>query len=184
MIRFKSIGVALLDVTELGGRDDYLAKYAQARRMERKARKAGYTVRPFEPEANRDDLHAIHTSSSTRQGRSMEEAYLSESHVYKRTPGDVYLGAYHGETIIAYLYLMTVGDIGMVSRHICHADHLREGAMYMLTAEAVEHLKAHTPNARFLMHDTFFGAAAGLRFFKQKNGFVPYRVRWLRDVGG
>jgi hypothetical protein len=32
---------------------------------------------------------------------------------------------------------------------------------------------------RWLMYDTWFGAPPGLRSFKERLGFAPYRVRWM-----
>jgi hypothetical protein len=34
-------------------------------------------------------------------------------------------------------------------------------------------------SAKYIMYDTFFGATRGMRMFKQKLGFKPYRVKWL-----
>jgi hypothetical protein len=182
VIRRKTVGVALLDLSSIAGRDDYLAKHAQVRRMERKARQAGYDVRRFDPDAYRRDLHLVNTSAEVRQGRVMDDAYLSEQHAYQRTPGDAYLGVFNGDTLYGYIYLIMAGDVAIVSRHIAHADHLKHGVMYMLTAAAVDTAKATSPERRFLMHDTYFGAPPGLRFFKAKNGFLPHRVRWRRDT--
>ena len=30
----------------------------------------------------------------------------------------------------------------------------------------------------YLMYDTFFGASEGLKKFKEKLGFQPYKVKW------
>jgi len=32
------------------------------------------------------------------------------------------------------------------------------------------------------MYDTFFGASSGLRYFKERLGFRPYKVRWIWDL--
>jgi hypothetical protein len=35
---------------------------------------------------------------------------------------------------------------------------------------------------RYIMYDTFFGASDGLKRFKKKLGFKPYKVRWVWDM--
>jgi hypothetical protein len=182
VIRRKSMGVALLDLSVLAGRDAYVATYAHVRYMDKKARLGGYQVRVFDPEDWRDDLHAIHTSTGVRQGRPMDSAYLSRCGAYARYPDDRYLGVFRDDSVVAYLHLVVAGEVAIMSRHIGHFDHLRNGVMYQLTAEAVAESKVHAGAPRFLMHDMYFGAPPGLRFFKAKNGFVPHRVRWTRAV--
>ena len=32
---------------------------------------------------------------------------------------------------------------------------------------------------KYIMYDTFFGASEGLKKFKEKLGYKPYKVRWI-----
>jgi hypothetical protein len=67
-----------------------------------------------------------------------------------------------------------------MTRVMGHGAHLDNGIMFLLTAEIVGHLKSARPSIRYLFYDTFFGASAGLRWFKTQLGFMPHYVRWTR----
>ena len=44
--------------------------------------------------------------------------------------------------------------------------------------------RADQGTPRWAMYDTFFGSDEGLRFFKERLGFRPYRVTWTWEPPG
>ena len=81
----------------------------------------------------------------------------------------------------AYVDLVIVGEVAIVSRILGHAQHLSNGIMYLLIDGIVDYLIGHkqeTGLPLWLMYDTFFGAPEGLWYFKERLGFRPHRVKW------
>ncbi|UUZ49377.1 hypothetical protein LP420_03150 [Massilia sp. B-10] len=54
----------------------------------------------------------------------------------------------------------------------------KDGAMYLLLLEILSFLIART-SVEFFMYDTYLGTRDGLRSFKQRIGFRPYRVSYV-----
>ena len=52
--------------------------------------------------------------------------------------------------------------------------------MYLLCTETVKVLFNNYKNCNYLMYDTFFGATDGLKLFKKRIGFEPYKVSWKK----
>ena len=53
--------------------------------------------------------------------------------------------------------------------------------MYLLISEILRELvdaRSKGSAVRWVMYDMWFGAAPGLRYFKERLDFTPYRVRW------
>lgn len=87
----------------------------------------------------------------------------------------------------AYAYVPVCGEIAVLSRLLGHADDLDAGIMYLLISEVIRELielRSDSRSPGWLMYDTFFGATTGLRYFKERLGFKPYRVRWIWDPNG
>jgi hypothetical protein len=51
--------------------------------------------------------------------------------------------------------------------------------MYLLISELVKEMITSNPPIKYLMYDTFIGANPGIRFFKERCGFIPFRVKWI-----
>jgi hypothetical protein len=181
VIRFKTVGVALLPLDDITDADAYLATHSYARRRVRRAARLGYTVGVFNPDDRRAQLLEIHSSIPERQGRPMDPDYLDPHAVYETGPGFEYIGVFRDDVVVGYSKLQYAGDIAAMMRILGHGDHLDDGIMYLLTAEIVAHLKSVRPQARYLYYDTFFGAAAGMRRFKTQLGFRPHYVQWKRE---
>jgi hypothetical protein len=62
-----------------------------------------------------------------------------------------------------------------------YADALEAGVMYLLMSEVIGTTIAErdaTGSPEWAMYDTFWGAAPGLAYFKERVGFKPYTVDW------
>jgi hypothetical protein len=181
VVRSKAVGVALLPLDDFTDVDAYLAARRTARRRVRRASGLGYTVGVFEPDERRAELLGIHSSIPERQGRPIDAEYLDPHAAYETGPHLDYVGVFRDGVLVAYSKVQYAGDIAGMMRLMGHGDHLDNGVMFLLTAGIVGHVKSVRPQARYLFYDTFFGATAGLRWFKTHLGFQPHYVHWKRE---
>jgi hypothetical protein len=183
LVQRKRHGVALVAVPDTFA--GYLAGGArQAVRTNRKrALERGYTFRRINPMEHMDEILAINSSTEARQGRPMEDGYLVSKAVrasFERAPS-VFGVVDRKEALCAYLDLRTCGDVAILSRLLGHAELLDEGIMYLIVTETIRELidqRRETGSPSWVMYDTWFGGRPGIRYFKQRLGFAPYRVRW------
>jgi hypothetical protein len=186
----KRWGVALLRLpddaaTYLGGRD------RQAIRTNRnRAEKAGYHYEVVSSEDYLDDIVEVNRSAHARQGRPMGEAAYDRDEVARAFDGH---GRIHGVIdqggrLRAYAVTPNLGDCVVISVILGHADALEHGVMYMLVSGLVRTtMDGRDPDGtpHWVMYDTFWGAGAGLEYFKRRLGFEPYTVSWAwKEPGG
>jgi hypothetical protein len=183
VIQNKRWGVALLAVPERF--DDYFRdpKRAHLRREFSRASRAGLTFAAVDPLERFDDILAINRSAVTRQGQPMHPHYLDETRVrrYFERSADVFGVTDAGGTLRAYVAIRVSGEVACVERILGHADVLNMGVMWVLVTGTIRELverKQTDGRPTWFMYDTYFGASAGLRQFKQWVGFAPYRVSW------
>jgi len=180
----KSLGVALLRLPSVSG--EYLAGSSrQALRTNcRKAERAGLRFSVIEnPIDYLSDVMAIHNSAPVRQGRKMDAAYINQDRVaqYLATHKPVYGVIDVQDRLRGYLHLLYAGEVAVINRLLGHQDSLDLGVMYLLISGAIEEAvdaRNKTGFPIFMMYDTYFGAAPGLRYFKDRTGFKPYKVKW------
>ncbi len=183
IIRNKVWGVALAPLPNTF--EEYLrGKDKQALRTNRKrALTEGFYFGQFAPAERIEEMLEINRSMPMRQGKPMAKSYVEEQELGAYLEGipSMY-GVFNAEgRLRAYAYVPVCGEVGVVSRLLGHEEDLNKGIMYLLLSEVIGHLielKQKQGVPRWLMYDTFFGASPGLRYFKERMGFKPYRVRW------
>lgn len=196
LIKNKSLGVALIDLQEFKNSEDYLNSINgknSAYYYTRKALKRNYSFLEIDKNFYIDDIHSINTSSESRQGRKMDDAYLEKSTNFEKIANYKYFGVLDSnKKLVSYCDIGFYGDFCIVSRLLGHKDFLNDGIMYlMLTSLAslildnkYTDIKANKKenellkDINYIMYDTFFGASSGLKLFKTKLGFKPYKVNW------
>lgn len=179
LVRHKSIGVALVNLRQFDSPERYLAEIGGKNRgasLAQRARKRGYVVAPIDRNAYVDQIHAINTSLTERQGRPMTAAYTSRSQHFDQLPNYRYYGvlAPCGK-LVAYANIGLYGDFAALSQLMGYRNN--DGAMHLLIVDLVISLITEG-QTRFLMYDTFFGASAGLQSFKRMLGFQPHYVSY------
>lgn len=184
IIRAKCIGVALLKIPDTF--EDFLkGGERQALRTNRtKALKEGFKYSQFEAKQYVEDILAINTSAPVRQAKPMDKSYLTREMVLKFIEENPVLhGVFNKEgTLVAYSQTVLCGEVLILNRIIGHAAFVDQGIMYLLVSEIVKEmisLKKENGLPLWIMYDMFFGALPGLRYFKERLGFKPYRVIWL-----
>ena len=178
VVRHKSLGVALIDLRAYASGEAYLHALRQrdyAGYHSRRARERGYTVAEIDRNDYIDDIHRINTSLDERQGRPMDPAYAART---ERFAAD---GLRHYGVLDKDGRLVAYGDVGVYG-NFAATDRLLgyrngDGVMYLLLADLACRL-IDDGRLDYLMYDTYLGALPGLRNFKKKLGFRPYRIRY------
>jgi hypothetical protein len=178
LIKNKTIGIALIDLSKFKGPADYLAtvgKKDHAGHQARVARRRGYTVRTIARAEHADAIHAIHLSSSMRQGRPMDLSYQTKQTDFDDAPPLRCFGVFrHDGQLVGYCSFGIYGNFAATDKLLGIKN--KDGAMYLLLVEVVSFLIEH--GADYFMYDTYLGAREGLQSFKRRMGFRPYRIRY------
>ncbi|MET0322159.1 MAG: hypothetical protein ABW069_15670 [Duganella sp.] len=179
IVRHKSLGIALIDLRAFASGGAYLRSVQQkdhAGYQARRARARGYTVAEIDRNDYIDDIHRINTSLGERQGRPMDPAYADRTAHYEAVDSFRYYGVLDAEGKLAgYCDLGIYGDFAATDRLLGYKN--SDGVMYLLLADIACRL-IDERRVDYLMYDTYLGALPGLREFKRKLGFQPYRIRY------
>ena len=167
----------------------------KSRNMLSKARRAGYSARPFVTAQYLDDIYAINTSKEERGGVPMGQVYRDYPKPMDEDPDDfcprhgvVNIGCFSGERLVAYCNMPIVGELGIVNRILGHGDHLRSGVMNMLVHSMVEYAVARYPLIAAINYRTLLSRTPGVDTFKKSVGFrsfatVLYEEEAVRVAG-
>jgi hypothetical protein len=183
-LRNKTFGVALLPVSVPATDPFAEPRFRASRRRRKRALDRGYSFAPINGSDHLDRILAINRSSSQRQGLPLSPSYTDAALVARyckqRSP---FFGIFDAEAILrAYCHAPTLGDVALLARFFGEHDRLEDGVMYLLLSELVSHFvmeRAHHGHPLWIMYDTYIGAGAGMRTFKERCGFQPYRVKWV-----
>jgi hypothetical protein len=162
---------------------DWRAAHRTARKRANHARRLGYSARVIRRHEHVDELYAINTSLSERQGRPMSPGYLQRP---SETPLPTYPCVRHGvhcygvvdtdDVLRAYAWIYRAGDLALVSSILGHADHMGNDVMYLLFESAVECEGFAGPGV--FVYNRWDSGTDGLRYFKSKLGFAEAEVAW------
>lgn len=179
LIRKKTIGVALVDKRDFDSPEAYLKSVNgknSAAYFSRKAAAAGCTFEQIDANFYADEIHAIHMSAESRQGRKLDASYYSKITAYPSNDNNQYFGIKKEGQLVAYVWIVKSGDLMMMSRIMGHSDFLDFGVMYLLVTSFIQFSFQLSP--KIVMYDTLLGGGDGLKLFKKRCGFQPYRVKW------
>lgn len=183
VIQNKRWGVALLDLPPDFDRFLKAGEMRMAKRKRARALTLGYRCQIVRALNYLDDIMTVNESLQERQGRAMAQPYFDRDEVraHCEWAGDIYAVLDQRGHLKSYAHVVVVGEVAVLTRLLGHGDELEQGVMYLCLTEIVRAMserKRHGGSPRWLMYDTFFGAEPGLRYFKERLGFRPYRVRW------
>ncbi len=183
----KGFGAALFRLPDRP--EDYLngKSFELVRRKRRKAQRRGLRTKKYEARDHVDEMLRINRSCPTRQGRPVNSEYCDAQAVreFCDQVGEIY-GVFDADgTLQAYAYAPVLGDVFVLSRLLGHVDELEHGIMYLLITEiALDMLQIRATKGypQWAMYDMYWGAKPGLREFKQRLGFKPFRVTWTSGI--
>lgn len=160
---------------------DWRVDHRTARKRADRAHARGYVVIES-VEARADEVHAINTSATRRQGRPMSAGYrlrppdtqLPEYQCPRHRTKRVFVEDVNG-LAVAYAVIIRAGQLALVSQILGHHDHLRNEIMYLLFEGA---LNGETDQRGFMVYNRWDSGTDGLRFFKERLGFEPREIEW------
>ena len=176
----KTMGIALIDLTAFDGHPGgYLRsvrRSGHAGPQSRKAAARGYQLRRIDRNEHIDEIHAIHTSCEARQGRPMDASYRVKRSAYEDAPHFECHGVFDAEgRLVAYCSMGRYGNFVATDQLMGYKN--QDGIMYLLLLKIICRL-IEEREVDYFMYDTFLGARPGLRDFKRRVGFRPYRARY------
>lgn len=179
LIRRKTIGVAIINKNDFKSADEYLKSVNgknSAAYYARKAKNSGNEFKEINPNEFADAIHEIHCSSGERQGKKIDVAYHKKFENYPINSNNIYYGVFNKEKLVAYLWIVKSGDLMLMNRIMGHSEFLGQGIMYLLVTEFLTN--SFLFNEKYIMYDTILGGGEGLKLFKKRCGFNPYKVKW------
>ncbi|MBC9811958.1 hypothetical protein H9Y05_05650 [Crocinitomicaceae bacterium CZZ-1] len=146
----------------------------------RRCTKLGYTFQKIDPNQFIDDIFEIHTSASERQGRKMEESYLVKVERWPNDHENNWFGVFNSTNkLVGYIWLVKTNELGLMNRILGHNDHLKQNIMYLLAVETIAN-EIHLGEHKIIMYDTFGAKKNGLVLFKNRIGFKPYTIHFVK----
>jgi hypothetical protein len=168
-----------------GSLEEWRAEHKTARKRADRAYSRGYVADVLPRERYADDIHAINTSASHRQGRPMSPGYRTRTEF---APLAAYRCPRHAVRVtgvwapdghvVAYLVMLRQGDLALVSQILGHADHLEREVMWLLFEHALAREIKAGPDG-FVVYNRHDSGTDGLRWWKERVGFREARVGWL-----
>jgi len=184
LFKNKTIGVALLNMTEYDSFDKYYKSINgknSAAYYSRKSLKREYFFKEIDRNDFIDDMYEINTSAIFRQGKKMSEGYLNKVSKYYEKSNYRYFGVLneHGK-LVSYCNIAFYGEFALVVSLLGHKKYLNDGIMYLMLIEFHKIMfNEYTKKGyKYVMYDTFLGANDGLKKFKEKLGYRAYKVKW------
>lgn len=175
----KSIGVALVDLSKFGTREEYLKNINgrnHGAHFAKRAKSRGYIFREIDRNNYIDEIHEINTSLEIRQGSSLPASYLVKHNHYEPVKNFKYYGVLNSDgKLMAYCNIGFYGNFLAFSQLLGYRNN--DGIMHLMVTEVIcLFIKDNT--IKYAMYDTFFGAQPGLKMFKTILGFKPYRSKY------
>lgn len=175
----KGLGAALIHLRAFGSAQDFIASLRHCGRAAAERRKAaarGYRLDEIERNALVEEIHQVNVSCETRQGRPMDRDYLEKQLHYDDLGHFRYYGLFdRNGALVAYCNVGVFGNFAMADRVL--GVRSNDGAMFLLLTEITCRL-IQDGQVDYFMYDMVFGARPGLRAFKRRLGFQPYRARY------
>jgi hypothetical protein len=167
-----------------GSVDEWRAERRTARKRASRAERRGYHAEPLSRDLHTDEIHAINTSKTHRQGRQMASGYVTRTYYgplpdYQccrhaiRTSG---VWSKSGR-LVAYLTMYRVGDLALVSQILGHGTYEPDEIMFLLFDYALGREVAHGRGV--VVYNRWDSGEDGLREFKSRLGFREQEVAWL-----
>lgn len=176
-----SEGASVLAVPETAAQ--WRSEHRTARKRAWRAERLGYFFAEVDFSMWSDDIFAVNTSMSERQGRPMSDGYTTRR-AHRQLSADQTRCPHHrthtygvlrDERLLAYLTMHRAGDLGMISMILGHGDHLRNDIMYLLAAGMVEE---HAGSGGWFYYNRHDSGTDGLVYYKERIGFHEADIAW------
>ena len=144
--------------------------------------KLGYFTDYFIKNKYLDDMYEINVSSDSRQGRSMSQQYLEKVPEEDEKEAVSYFGVFTADKkLVGYIRVINTPNLYIVSQLLGHSEYQNDNIMYLILHDLIVSLiEKNKDNDRevYLMYDTYFGGSSGIKLYKKRHAFKPYKVKW------
>lgn len=185
LIRNKTIGVGAIALKDYRAFSAFLQSVSgknSAAYYARRCAKMGYATRIINPDEHHDEIMAVNLSAEYRQGSRMIETYHKRIE-YPMDAYNLYWGIFKDGVLYGYCCVKINGELRLFNRLLGHAAHLQDGIMYKMLLDIIGfefgQFEKDPEKPVYIAYDTFLGASEGLKLFKRRMGFRPYKVKWL-----
>lgn len=181
--------LAVIDISRFVSIEQYISRAMNATSGNRFrfSQKQGYTSRILSWEERNqriDEIHLINTSMQVRQGREMAENYREKP---KPITGNHLCNDHHSyfigtfdknNSLVAYISVNVCGEMTAASQILCHADHLKPGAMLNTWVKFIE--LSRNAGKKFAVYGHWADGLDGLRHWKKSVGLSPLKLEEIR----
>lgn len=188
IIKNKTIGVMLYKLPK--NVEDYEKEITGKNSVgyySRRCKKFGYYTKYFDQAKHLEELYEINTSSSERQGHKMSEQYLEKVQPEEKKDCIKYFGVFNSEDkLVGYIRLIITPYLYIISKLLGHKEHLDNNIMYLLLHDLTVDLinnGVEEDYEQYFMYDTYFGGSEGIKLYKKRNCFKPFKVKWVYKKG-
>ena len=183
IIRNKTLGVMLFNIPKT--KEEYESKISGKNSVmyySRRCTKLGYYTDYFIKNKHLDDMYDINVSSDNRQGRSMSKQYLEEVPKEEKKEAVSYFGAFTSDKkLVGYIRIINTPNLYVISQLLGHDKYQNDNIMYLILHDLIISLiEKNKDNNKevYLMYDTYFGGSQGIKLYKKRHAFKPYKVKW------
>lgn len=179
VFRHKSMGMALIDLARFDSPLAYLDSIrtrGYGAPQGEKARLRGYHWREIERAAYIEEIRRLTMPEEERQVWPAEAASATKAPAIGEAEHFRSYGTFDPDgRLVAYCRVGVFGNFASAEQLAGYKN--RDGVLYLMLTEIICALIADG-EVDYFMYDSFLGVRSGLRKFKRKLGFAPYRVRY------
>lgn len=183
IIKNKTIGVMLFEIPKtIVEYENQISGKNSVMYYTRRCKKNEYFTDYFIKNNYLDDIYEVNTSSETRQGRVMSEHYLEKVPKEEQKDCVSYFGVFTKEKkLVGYIKLVKTKKLYIISQLLGHHDYQKDNIMYLIIHDLIVSLieeNKYKDFSVYLMYDTYFGGGDGIKLYKKRHQFKPYKVKW------
>lgn len=183
IIRNKTLGVMLFNIPKtVEEYESLISGKNSVMYYSRRCTKLGYYTDYFIKNKHLDDMYDINVSSDNRQGRSMSKQYLEEVPKEEKKEAVSYFGVFTSDKkLVGYIRIINTPNLYVISQLLGHDKYQNDNIMYLILHDLITSLiEKNKDNNKevYLMYDTYFGGSQGIKLYKKRHAFKPYKVKW------
>lgn len=184
IIRNKTLGVMLFNIPKtIEEYESQISGKNSVMYYTRRCNKLGYYTDYFIKNKHLDELYEINTSSTKRQGREMSKHYKEKVKKEKEKETTKFFGVFTKDhKLVGYIKLIKTKKLCIIAQLLGHSDYQNDNIMYLILHDLIVSLINENKDNDYtvhLMYDTYFGGTDGIKLYKKRHAFKPYKVKWV-----
>lgn len=183
IIRNKTLGVMLFNIPKtVEEYESLISGKNSVMYYTRRCTKLGYYTDYFIKNDYLKEMYEINCSSECRQGREMSKQYLEEVPSEEVKDAISYFGVFTSEgKLVGYIRVINTPNLYVISQLLGHDKYQNDNIMYLILHDLIVSLIEKNKDCNkdiYFMYDTYFGGTQGIKLYKKRHAFKPYKVTW------